>query len=930
MEFVLCPVVLGRDAEMAVLRTALTEAEGARGGVVVLAAEAGVGKSRLLRELADMARVHGDLVMTGRAVASGAVTPYRPLSEALLQASRGSGLPDSGLGPWLAALRDVLPTQPGGVGASAVALAEITPIMRGEAVLRLLRALAGSAALLIGLEDLQWADPDTLAVVEYLADNLQAERVLGVVTVRSEPRSPAYELVQALSARRSVRLLSLSRLSKEETSQMVLACRPSATSEELRYVVSAADGVPFLVEELLAAPGVPQSFAASVAARLGSLDEAERRVIQVAAVLGRQFDWHLLSAVVTGGPRVVGSALAHAVDGLLLDFEGGDYQFRHALTREAIVEGLLPHVRAELAQAALVAVEAAHPGLQGSSRDVAADLAGQAGSVGRAAQLLLESGRESLRRGALATAADTLRRASALASEDRLWRTAQALLVEVLAQAGRVEECMSEGMALLRRSSTAASSAQAQTHLVIAHAAVEATRWPVAADHLASADRLLAEDPDPALTQRWRVLAAEAALAARDMAGARRLADLVLQSAEATADVRCHALGLLGRGHRARDLDAAREAFEEALACAEMENLPLWRLRALHELGTIELFEYAGVDRLGQARRMAEDLGALSAAAVLDIQLTAAYLFRFDPETGERHAAAALAASERLRLTQLRATALVFLAELHGLRRDSEAMERHNILALAAAPGDAEIAGSVWGGRGIAALLDNDEAGARRALQRAVECLEPLPNSGPGIYLGLWPLLLAVDADRRAEDAIASARRTGMTVNRANRGLLLYAEAVLGGRRESGAELAADLAGQGAAEMAHFPVWSDLARMLAARAALSDGWGEPRRWLAAAAESFGKRGVEPLVQRCHAMLAEPAPDRLSSLGVTPREVEIFDLVALGLSNRDIAARLSVSHRTVEKHVESLLRKTGARSRTQLVTARADALRPGNR
>jgi DNA-binding CsgD family transcriptional regulator len=928
MQSVLCPVVVGRDVEMATQQAALTEAEGARGGVVVLAAEAGVGKSRLLRELAGTARAHGGLVITGRAVASGAATPYRPLSEALLQAVRGSGMPVAGLGPWQAALRDVLPARPGAAQPAATP-ADITPTIRGEAVLRLLRALARPAALLIGLEDLHWADPDTLAVVEYLADNLGAERVLCVVTVRSEPGSPAYELVQVLNARRSVGLLSLPRLSEAETSQMVLACHPAATPEEIRYVAGAADGVPFLVEELLAAPGVPASFAASVAARLADLDEAERRVIQVAAVLGRHFDWRLLPAVGENGPQVVGSALQHAVGNLLLDFHGDAYQFRHSLTREAIVGSLLPHVRAELAQAALAAVEASRPGLQGSARDVAADLAEQAGKGDRAAQLLIESGRESLRRGALATAAGTLRRACAVASEDRLRRTATALLVEALALAGRLDECMSAGAALLGMSPAAAPSARAQTHLAIAQAAVEATRWPVAADHLRSAELLLAEDPDPALTQRWRVLAAEAALAARDMAGARRLAELVLQSAEATPDVRCHALGLLGRSHRARDLDAARTAFEEALACAETANLPLWRLRALHELGTIELFEQAGVDRLGQARQMAEDLGALSTAAVLDIQLTAAYLFRFDPDSGERHAASALAAAERLRLTQLRATALVFLAELCGLRRDSEAMERHNILALAAAPGDAEIAGSVWGGRGIAALLDNDEAGARRALQRAAECLEPVPNSGPGIYLGLWPLLLAVNVDHRAEDAIASARRTGVTVNRANRGMLLFAEAVLAGRRDSSGDQAAELAEQGSAELAHFPVWSDLARMLAARAALDDGWGEPRRWLAMAAKTFGGYGIEPLAQRCQAMLAEPARNRLSSLGITPREAEILDFVALGLSNRDIAARLSVSHRTVEKHVESLLRKTGTRSRTQLVTVRADARRPGS-
>jgi DNA-binding NarL/FixJ family response regulator len=77
------------------------------------------------------------------------------------------------------------------------------------------------------------------------------------------------------------------------------------------------------------------------------------------------------------------------------------------------------------------------------------------------------------------------------------------------------------------------------------------------------------------------------------------------------------------------------------------------------------------------------------------------------------------------------------------------------------------------------------------------------------------------------------------------------------------------------------------------------------------------------------MRAAPAPDHLSSLGITPRETEVLDLVAAGLSNRDIAARLYLSHRTVEKHVESLLRKTGTRSRTQLAAVRADAPAPGS-
>src|SRR5690348_11834714 len=476
MESVRCPVVVGRGAEMEALRFALAEAEAARGGVVVLAGEAGLGKSRLLGELAEVARARGGLAVTGRAVVSGAVTPLRPLSEALLQALRVRELPVTGWGPWSAALRDMIPVPAGDAAGSAAAIADIVPTVRGEAVLRLFRALAGPAVLLVGLEDFHWADPDSLAVVEYLADNLRAERVLCVVTVRPEPGSGGYDLVRSLDTRRSARFLWLGRLSAAETGQMVLACRPAATRDVVRSVAGAADGVPFLVEELLAAPGVPASFAASVAARLARLGDAERRVIQVAAVLGRQFDWRLLPAMAEGGPQVAGPALEHAVDSALLDFHGDAYQFRHALTREAVIDSLLPHVRAELSRTALAAVEAAHPGLPGSWRDLAADLAAQAGDTERAARLLTESGAGSLERGALATAASTLRRASALARGSRLRLTANALLVEALALAGRLDDCMSAGAAVWRMPG-AAPSARAQTHLAVAHAAVEATRW---------------------------------------------------------------------------------------------------------------------------------------------------------------------------------------------------------------------------------------------------------------------------------------------------------------------------------------------------------------------------------------------------------------------------------------------------------------------
>jgi DNA-binding CsgD family transcriptional regulator len=109
-----------------------------------------------------------------------------------------------------------------------------------------------------------------------------------------------------------------------------------------------------------------------------------------------------------------------------------------------------------------------------------------------------------------------------------------------------------------------------------------------------------------------------------------------------------------------------------------------------------------------------------------------------------------------------------------------------------------------------------------------------------------------------------------------------------------------------------------LSRLLAAGPALAGGWGEPARWLAGAYEDFTAKDFTELAAWCEELLSGPPAGRLGALGITPREAEVLGLIAAGLANKDIAARLYLSPRTVEKHVESLLRKTGATSRTMLV------------
>lgn len=522
--------------------------------------------------------------------------------------------------------------------------------------------------------------------------------------------------------------------------------------------------------------------------------------------------------------------------------------------------------------------------------------------------------------GALATAVDTLRRAAGMLDAADSRADAEAMLVEALALAGRVDEAMAVGDRLIAElgQGGAAAAARADIHLRLAHAAVGGTRWAAATVHLDAAKGLLAADPRPELSARAAVLGAEIAFAGDDVDQARSQATSVLDSADASPAVQCHALELLGRAQRINDIDAARGTFERALALAADAKLEVWRLRALHELGTIEMFDHAGTERLTQARQSADELGALSTRAVIDLQLCAAGFFRFELDQATEHGRSALSTSERLGLTMTQAVVLLFLGEIRALRGERAEMERLFALADSVSPGDPEIEGSAWaGGRGMIALFDDDLPGALDALGRGVRILETLSQQGPAHYRGLWPLLLAAAQDESALAAIGKARDFGMTVNRANRGMLAYAEAILAGR-DGDQQRACDLATVADRDLAHFPVWSDLARLWAAGPALTDRWGEPERWLAEGAVVFAEHGIAPLAERCRRLLAGPGGGRWTALGITAREADVLRLVAQGESNRQIAARLHVSPRTVEKHVESLLRKTASRSRTQLV------------
>ncbi|MDE3205841.1 MAG: AAA family ATPase [Acidobacteriota bacterium] len=928
---VLCPITAGRQFELGVLADRLDAALNGEGSCVALTGEAGIGKSRLTREVARWAAARAATVVVGRATPSGAPAAYRALIEAVAQALRNRPvLQDPAMALWLPALAGiVVPVgtvgTAGPVGTARTAgpvgtasAVELSPAGRGEALLQLLRRVAEPTGLVVVLEDLHWADPDTLAVVEYLGDNLAGQRILCLVTVRSEEHSPALDLLRRWRSRQGASVLELARLSEGDVTAMVQACAPQVSETVLERVRISAEGVPLLVEELLASPGVPTSFADTVRQRLAQLPASHRRVVDAAAVLGRYFDWRLLAPMTGLPPDVVSEALGAAIERLLLRVDDGSFRFRHALTRDAVLADLLPPDQVTLAAAGLAALEGAHPDPADGWHELAADLAERSGDRDQAAIHLTVVGRHAVRSGALATAAHVLERAAALAGQDETRAAAALLLVEALALAGRVDEAASATRRALDASVGTAidSDRRSELNLLLAQAAVTAGRWPMAAEQLQAAlggDNLPA---DPRLIARVSVLEAEVALAADEIDRAQSMAEKALDLAQGAPEVRCHALEVLGRIKRLSDPSSAHRLFEEALASAEKAGLAVWQARALHELGTVDMFDHLGTERLEQARHAAERLGAYSTAASINLQLAAVGVSRWSPAAAADHARSAYELAEALALGEVRDKALLFLAEAAALRADTDGVEQHLGLIRWPDLSNSPWEGFAWGTRGEAAIAAGNIPQALAHLGQASSILARFPHAEPAAFRALWPLLLAAMDDPRAPATLADARRSGLESFKLNRGLLGYAAAVLTAR-DGSPERAETLAGEADRGFVNATTWRMLAGVLAAESAATRGWGQPAAWLAEGIDSFDQLGLPGLAAWCRTRLGRPEGNGSRRSDITAREADVLDLVAQGLANKEIAQRLAVSPRTVEKHIEALLRKTGTRSRTQL-------------
>ena len=949
---VLCPNVIGRADELAWLSAGFDALRDGRGGCMFLVGEPGLGKSRLADEAIAEANRRGAWVLCGRASATGRAVPYQSLSGAVLSGLRSRPPLDVEETPGVrAGLATLLP---GFFDGPAV---DPSPVLLGETVLRLVSGLADRDGALVVLEDLHWACGDTLAVTEYLADNAATERVVILGTLR--PEGSAFDLVDALARRGSATVRSLEPLSVVQTGEMVDACLPrtggSAPGGLVEIIGSHAEGTPFLVEELLAgligrgslveSPSgwvlsddldpleVPLSFAQTVRERLGELADRDRRVLDLAAIMGRDFDWSYLPSISGEGESGVLEALSRAVDLQLVEEVGGDrFQFRHALTVEAILGEMLGPERVRAAARALEKLVPDADAVPRELLELAAHLAAQAGRGGDAARYLSEEARRALASGALATAIATARRACRYVPADQPEALSAAeVLVAALSLAGNiaaVEEAGSELLAALeRRSASAERQAAVRLQLArAAHAALDVARARELCEGalaLGPADRRLLLELD--------LMLAEIAFSEHQHSASVADAKAVLAEADAAglADLACDALELIGR-HRmfiATELEEAQPYLLEALRRAEAANLPLARLRALGRLAFYDLTRRRGRVRMEQGRALALELGALASVVEFDHVMATDFLIADEVEAATTHTERALAEAQRYGLRELTVLLLGLRATISAVRGERTLAERQAVEAEAAAEGVPFMRPAVSGTPlVVAALADDDLAtAARRVREIRARLPEELVFWPP--FLGSFYGVASVVAAADGASELVEGRDWVRVDDVYQHSSFCVAQAILAGRAGD-AERAAALFAEGDGGLAGVPWPRAMYRRYAGEAALADGWGNPAEWLAEAEVYFEDRGNEPLARACRSLLrlagtsprrqrSGPTETRYPGLELTTREGDVLTLLADGLTNKEIAGRLYLSPRTVEKHVERILAKTNQPNRTAL-------------
>jgi DNA-binding CsgD family transcriptional regulator len=363
--------LVGRNAELSRLRGLLDDAAAGHTWTALVSGDAGIGKSRLVNEVMQIAERDGFTVLCGQCAEIGDSVPYLPFADAFRAAP-----------PHIEKAVKARPVLsrllPDGDGLDGdTDWAGLTRQQMFGAVLSLLSELAAAAPVLLVIEDLHWADATTRHLVTFLARMLHRERVAIIGTYRTDDlhrRHPLRGVVAELLRLPMVELVELGPLSAAALAEILSDGGNTPvplSAAALNSLVERAEGNAYYAEELLTASScadettggtLPTGLAALLLSRVERVSDAAQQVLRAAAVAGTGADDDLVRAASGLQEDAYEAAVREAAGHQLLAPDGPDaYRFRHALLREAVYADLMPGERTRL-HARLAGLLAGVPG----------------------------------------------------------------------------------------------------------------------------------------------------------------------------------------------------------------------------------------------------------------------------------------------------------------------------------------------------------------------------------------------------------------------------------------------------------------------------------------------------------------------------------------------------------------------------------------
>jgi DNA-binding CsgD family transcriptional regulator len=370
------PLLIGRSTELDSLRLALRSV-GERSTTVLIAGEAGVGKTRLVTEFSDLAEAAGARVLQGGCVDLGdGALPYAPLVEALRGLVRRSTADEleAVFGQARSELARLVPDLAVDGRDSALGSTDSGQGRLFEMLLGVLVRLASDRPVCLIVEDLHWSDRSTRDLLGFLVRNLREARVMLVLTYRSDElhrRHPLLPFLAELGRTSQVERIELEPFDRRESAAHLQAIAGQDLDPRLIDSISVrSGGNAFFAEELLVAASaddgseLPSTLRDVLLARVAELAEPTQEFLRIASAAGRRVDPELVAAAAGLDETALYDALRESVGRQVLvpDPTAGieRYAFRHALVQEAVYDDLLPGERSRL-HAAFARILEAHP-----------------------------------------------------------------------------------------------------------------------------------------------------------------------------------------------------------------------------------------------------------------------------------------------------------------------------------------------------------------------------------------------------------------------------------------------------------------------------------------------------------------------------------------------------------------------------------------